>query len=371
MVWEFPAVSHTRIKFWKEPQYTQSGMWWFTLFFGFFGLHHFLLRSPQTGFIFLICNILTCGYLWLYDLIQLSKQGGVDTEELNKHGLSYAFGALGLAQGMWKTGDEPVSAGTDAEAPPNPLFFLAYSLLIPISPVAQYVAGDGWTSFLRLLYITVIPFGTLLYMFSILSDYWTLFSQPSSLFFTMSKKNLAPFLDILPCPPADNILITILRFSLPILRYISPGFAELIESMINTVKVVKEDIVEAGIQKAKQVTNVANKVGRLTTEIPAAVAGPFVKAASIAANPMAFVDNLAPLPPPPLPQPLQQQPPLQQQQQKGGSRSSNTNATPLEYLTLGTLATVIGGGLLLGINRSIHRYAVTGKDDSPPDAGRV
>jgi hypothetical protein len=187
----------------------------------------------------------------------------------------------------------------------------------------------------------------------------------------MSKKNLAPFLDILPCPPADNILITILRFSLPILRYISPGFAELIESMINTVKVVKEDIVEAGIQKAKQVTNVANKVGRLTTEIPAAVAGPFVKAASIAANPMAFVDNLAPLPPPPLPQPLQQQPPLQQQQQKGGSRSSNTNATPLEYLTLGTLATVIGGGLLLGINRSIHRYAVTGKDDSPPDAGRV
>jgi hypothetical protein len=369
-------VTHTRLNFWKEPQYTKSGMWWFTLFFGFFGLHHFLLRSPQTGLIFLICNMLTCGYLWCYDLIQLSKEGGADIEELNKHGLSHAFGALGLAQGMWKNDTTPEKTGASPgiqigggkppkkdDPPPNPYYFLAYALLIPISPVAQYLAGDNWTSFLRLLYITIIPFGTLLYFFSIISDYWTLFSQPSSLFFTMNKHNLEPFIDTPPCPPADNIITTLLRITLPILRFISPGLANLIESMIKTkdeiitsVRVVKEDVIEAGLEKAQQVTNVVNKVGRLATEIPVAVTAPLAQAARAATNPMALLEE-------------------QQKQitrtMVGGALVSDKTYNPLEYLTLGTLATVMGGGLLLGINRSLTRYSVTGKDDSPPDAGRV
>jgi len=102
MVWEFPAVSQSRIEFWKKPQFTQSGMWWFTLVFGFFGLHHFYLRSPQTGLIFLIANFISLGYLWAYDLVQLSSSGGYTTETLNTHGLAHPWGAMGLAQGMWK-----------------------------------------------------------------------------------------------------------------------------------------------------------------------------------------------------------------------------------------------------------------------------
>ena len=102
MVWEVPAVSQTRIEFWNKPQFTQSGMWWFTLAFGFLGLHHFYLRSPQTGLIFLIVNFISLGYLWAYDLVQLSSSGGYTTETLNKHGLAHPWGALGLAQGMWK-----------------------------------------------------------------------------------------------------------------------------------------------------------------------------------------------------------------------------------------------------------------------------
>ena len=105
MVWEFPAVSQSRIEFWKKPQFTQSGMWWFTLIFGFLGLHHFYLRSPQTGLIFLIANFISLGYLWGYDLVQLSSSGGYTTETLNKHGLAHPWGAMGLAQGMWKEPD--------------------------------------------------------------------------------------------------------------------------------------------------------------------------------------------------------------------------------------------------------------------------
>ena len=43
----------------------------------------------------------------------------------------------------------------------------------------------------------------------------------------------------------------------------------------------------------------------------------------------------------------------------------------LEYLTLGSLAALVGGGLLVGINRGLQNYTYTGKDDSPPNAGRV
>ena len=104
MVWEFPAVSQSRVEFWKEPQFTKGGMWWFTLFFGFFGLHHLYLRSPQTALIFLIVNSITLGFPWFYDLIQLSSDSGESIESLNKHGLNNFFYPLGVAQGMWKEG---------------------------------------------------------------------------------------------------------------------------------------------------------------------------------------------------------------------------------------------------------------------------
>ena len=59
MVWEFPAVSQTRREFWDGPQYNRQAMWLFTLFFGFFGLHHLLLRSPQTAIMVFLANLLT------------------------------------------------------------------------------------------------------------------------------------------------------------------------------------------------------------------------------------------------------------------------------------------------------------------------
>jgi hypothetical protein len=101
MAWEFPAVSQTRVEFWKEPQFTKSGMWWFTLLFGFFGIHHLYLRSPQTAIIFLIANFCSLGFLWFYDLIQLSNVGE-SLDNLNRHGLNTHVYNMGLAQGMWK-----------------------------------------------------------------------------------------------------------------------------------------------------------------------------------------------------------------------------------------------------------------------------
>jgi len=191
MVLEFPAVSHTRYDFWKAKQYTQSGMWWFTLIFGLLGLHHYMLRSPQTGMIFFLTNILLCGYPWFYDLIQLSSYGET-TEELNEFGLGHPWGALGLAQGMWRTPDEKEVAeedhtviaaavaasasasaaalqkggGDDSAKPepqqpcpkddytaPNPLLFLLYNLCVPLSPLAHLIGGNRERALTRFLYL--------------------------------------------------------------------------------------------------------------------------------------------------------------------------------------------------------------------------
>ena len=123
---ELPAVSQTRIEFWKTPQFTQNGMWWFTLFFGFFGLHHLLLRSPQTTILFAIVNMMSFGYLWFYDLIQLSSSGGNDTNSLNTYGLAHPWGPLGLAQGLWMTPEEAEAKQKEPaseEGPPSPWWF--------------------------------------------------------------------------------------------------------------------------------------------------------------------------------------------------------------------------------------------------------
>jgi hypothetical protein len=196
MVWEFPAVSHTRFDFWKAKQYTQSGMWWFTLFFGVFGLHHYMLRSPQTGMIFFLTNMLLCGYPWFYDLIQLSSYGNT-TEELNEFGLGHPWGPLGMAQGMWRkpgekeytenavnaagTSGTVVAAATEAAlaaavatsihqqgggdtgeeeevpkddyTPPNPWIFILYNLCVPISPLAHMIGGNRERAFTRFLYL--------------------------------------------------------------------------------------------------------------------------------------------------------------------------------------------------------------------------
>lgn len=377
MVWEFPAVSQSRKEFWGKPQYTKSGMWWFTLVFGFFGLHHFLLRSPQTGLIFLLANIISLGYLWFYDLIQLSgeERGGVSEDSLDKHGLSWGFGALGLAKGMWIPGQAEAGAGAeaDADAPPNPYYFLAYALLIPIAPLAQLIAGDTYNSVSRFLDLTFVPGGFLYYLGAMIYDYIIMFLYPGDLFVFGSKRffpftflgmdpdnhspNITANVEYTPCPP-DNMFVTLIKIILPLAKripYVSSA-ATAVEAALATAKVVKEQVVENVIEKGQKVAVVATQVGELASSLPAAAASAGVAASSLAASASASSASSA----------------LQKKAAIGtmvGGAIKSYNS--LEYLTLGSLAALIGGGLLVGINRGLQNYTYTGKDDSPPNAGRV
>lgn len=389
MVWEFPAVSQSRKEFWAKPQYTKSGMWWFTLVFGFFGLHHFLLRSPQTGLIFLLANIISLGYLWFYDLIQLSgeEKGGVSQESLDKHGLSWGFGALGLAKGMWVSGNaEQTESGAEADAPPNPFYFLAYALLIPIAPLAQLIAGDTYNSVSRFLDLTIIPGGFLFYLGAMIYDYIIMFLYPGDLFVFGSKRffpftflgmdpdnhspNITAKVDYAPCPP-DNMFLSMLKIIIALAKQVPfiSSAATSIETALATAQVVKTRVIDQGLAKVQQGVRVATQVGQLASSLPAAAASAGVAASSLAAS--AVVPSL----PVSLAQRAQgaqgaqgfQKPPVRGTMVGGAIKSYNS----LEYLTLGSLAALIGGGLLVGINRGLQNYTYTGKDDSPPNAGRV
>ena len=593
--------------------------------FGFFGLHHFLLRSPQTGLIFLIANIISLGYLWFYDLIQLSSEdkGGVSDDSLDKHGLSWGFGALGLAKGMWIPGNEneakssasgstsasassasasasasasstikpsilhphglisdqealrlgyklkkpqtglysqdqnvqkeiteaqkkknlgqdegqqvleetqkkknlgkvegqqvlketqnnnedptkPVQlGGANSDGPPNPFFFLAYAILIPIAPLAQLIAGDNYNSISRVLDLTIVPGGFFCYMASIIYDYIILFLFPADLLVFGSKRffpftvlgmdpdnhspNITANVDYAPCPP-DNMLVSFIKIMIPLAKQI-PGvsvIATAVETALATAQVVKTRVIEKGAEKVQQGLRVAGQVGQLASSLPTAAAGAAAAAAAASASglsawpqPSAPPFPSAPPAPPPslynesmldedtfkrineqyiqsdkrykqfkdetrdqdpmnvikqtvynpsnIGNPMRAMMAMEEGSHRGyyiqplnGTASRNryisedfplfrharerllkkqgtekdeeTVATfikkfntmegkmvggaiksynSLEYLTLGSLAALVGGGLLVGINRGLQNYTYTGKDDSPPNAGRV
>lgn len=201
---KFFNLEYTRKPFWGEPQYTKKGMFWFTLLFGFFGLHHFYLRSPQTGVLCMIVNFLGFGYWWIYDLIQLSTH---TEEELEKFGLDTPYGPIGLAQGMFATAEQ-LKAAAKAKAAaaagakegkaappgiPNPLFTLLYFICLPFfNPGAIAVAGDTNNAILRLLYI--LPFTPLFFLniFAWFYDIYRSIGTPKT-FFTRGVSRFMPF----------------------------------------------------------------------------------------------------------------------------------------------------------------------------------
>jgi hypothetical protein len=399
---EFPAISQTRVEFWKEPQYTQNGMWWFTLFFGFFGLHHLLLRSPQTALVFAVVNFLSFGYLWFYDLIQLSTSGGHDTSSLNQYGLAHPWGPLGLAQGMWKVPESNTptnntntpsnnqkGGGKTSDGPPSPWWFFAYSLLLPISPLAHMIAGDKQNALSRFGFLTVIPFGFLLYGCAMAYDYWSLLGKPADLVL-FGTKRFFPFTMFgyhsdghspniqttqpLPeptCPPAGNwvlgtifeIIKFVLRFALPVLYVVNPPLALSLDQalnvtaesggkIVNTAKVVVEaaqttaetavktaDIAaDSAVKIAEDGSKVIKSVGKLAGNMEGLASGPLAKAQAAMSDPKALL------------------------KQQGGANEQAK--TPLDWIAAGGLGAVVLGGFLLA---GVRKYANNTQSDAPPD----
>jgi hypothetical protein len=277
--------------------------------------------------------------------------------------------------------------------PPSPYMFFLYALLLPASPIAQLVAGDGINALARAVEFTVLPTGWIWYAVSLLYDYWILLTQPADLVMFGSKrclKALTFFMDydghspsLMYVPDAatqaalknagGNSWISML------LQPIISLFQKSVKPVINTAKAVADvlpiapaidaaqgtaklayntastglDIaskvasaaqkigVDSALSKAKTAVDISQKVGTLATSIPTSAAGPLAKAAALAANPTV-----------------------------GYLQSGGGSMTPLEYVTAGTLGAVVVGGLVLGSIRLRSNVQET-YNDSPPDARTV
>lgn len=125
---------YTQRSFWGGSWYPYWTLIAFTIFGGFFGLDHIWLRSPVTGILKLIVNILGLGIWWFYDMIQILGE----KESVMKNGLSAPFvGPLGIGAGMF-TDDHPGQPLAKA-----PYKFLAYLFLLwmPFG-FDFFIAGD-------------------------------------------------------------------------------------------------------------------------------------------------------------------------------------------------------------------------------------
>jgi hypothetical protein len=340
MAWEFPAVSQSRIEFWKQPQYTRKGMLIFTILFGFFGLHHFMLRSPQTGLLFFLANILSLGYCYFYDIIQLAM---TPVSDLNEYGMSLPWGAAGIAKGMWKCGDSQGNNTKEEKEPPNPIWFFLYALLLPIAPLAKLFAGDSGNAMAGFLNLTIMPLGWIIAVLTALFEYFKLFVKPADIFvfdvdrvlpYTFlgwekegrsSRMRATPMPEDDQCDDCDGILMRMYKIFikalapfipilLPILRLLLPpqviaaitASSMVVEQGAKTAKVGLE-AAEIGFETAKDIVatageqahvvlestgQVAKKVANLATQIPQASSAVLGQASALASNPQAL-QNMA------------------------------------------------------------------------------
>jgi hypothetical protein len=372
----------------------------FTVLFGFFGLHHLMLRSPQTAFFMLITNFVLFGYPWLYDVIQLLPEswGGHGTENLNKYGMGHAFGALGLGQGMWLPDDYVPPEKEPEDAPPSPWWFILYVILLPITFLAPLLGGDSWGALAKLGY-NFFFFGWFLGMCAFAYDLFYLLLKPADLFafglkrffpftFFMDKDNHSPSITGVrppipnPCPPSDNFFVGTLKFfiglAVPVLYVVNPPLAMSLETAVSSAASgagVVGDVAEAVTGTAKKLSEAAITSADIATDTVSAVVRDGSKLAGTIGTLAGSLDSLGstalsrPLP-------IASRPSISSPARAPQSNNSNDpqpvqagggqGFSALDYAAFGTIAAVIGGAFLLTAGRS---YGVpTDKGDSPPNA---
>jgi len=394
MVWEFPAVSQTRKDFWNEPQYNRFYMLLFTVIFGFFGLHHLLLRSPQTAFLCGIVNMLTLGYWWFYDIIQLSTKeyGGLGEEGLNAYGMSSPWGPLGLAQGMWIEPPKvtlpkinpakPLSGGGGAmgkaakefmnnfmkvvidwmmstrpvipklmdSTPKDPWLFFLYSICLPTGILSALFAGDKTNAAFRLLLI----FAPLILICVIFYDIFVALLFPASVVYDgMSRPfpfNIFNFVDLNGRSP----LITCTQEN--------PTDPQALQKLFETYSGLFEQgasLAESGL--AYVPLGAAGAVATEAKEVMSAYATLLKNQAAVPPQPPTLAGQ-KPLQPSPSQLPF-----------RGGGKGQGEGEEKPSYFELfavGVITAVIGGGLFLGASSSLPNVFQR-KDDSPPNAGTI
>ncbi len=182
-----PYFYYTQSSFWGGPNanFTVLAALSIIPFTGLLGLDHFYLRSPLSGLLKAIGNLLTFGLWYFYDIAQVTGEA----DRVKKNGMSYPIvGPTGLGAGIFLEKDqEPPSGG-------SPLTFLIYALLVLLPlPFAldHFFVGDTWGGFAKIF----ANFNIFLFIFGIfwaLMAVFRLFFRTDSIF-TAGVERVFPF----------------------------------------------------------------------------------------------------------------------------------------------------------------------------------
>lgn len=177
---------------WQKPDLNYFVFVVLTFLFGFIGLDHMYLRSNGTAFKKLLLNVFGLGIWYVWDIIQVLKDGKL----VRQHGLNSPFDWIrGIGRGMFK----PIPADLSKEEARKqgkgpqyaaPKSFFIYSLLaicLGIFGADKFYLGNNWQGMAKIFSV----FNIFLFLFGIL---WVLWDAVHAYFMTESilEKGIAP-----------------------------------------------------------------------------------------------------------------------------------------------------------------------------------
>jgi len=171
-------VDHTKGKYWGGTQLNFTLYKWTSILLGGSGIDHLLLRSPTTAAIKVIANVLTLGYFYFYDMIQVL----VEEKDVIDRGISMPFvGHLGIGEGIFtKPGAKPAPSTS-----PKPYMFAIYCIAVLIGFGADFlVAGDfpgAAAKFFSMFPLILFGFTFIFWFFSYL---WWVYNIVRTYFYT-------------------------------------------------------------------------------------------------------------------------------------------------------------------------------------------
>jgi hypothetical protein len=274
-----PYFYYTQSSFWGGPNanFTVLAALSIIPFTGLLGLDHFYLRSPISGLLKAIFNLLTFGLWYFYDIAQVTGEA----DRVKKNGMSYPIvGPTGLGAGIFLEKDQEPSPGG------SPLNFLIYALLVLLPlPFAldHFFVGDTWGGFAKIF----ANFNIFLFIFGIfwaLVAVFRLFFRTDSIF-TEGVKRVFPFTFFMDdyyctgtrlgpkaeCKPPDEsqgiwAFIKQLFGSLKGIPVIGQ-LVGLVDTTMNYVNNIIPPIVKAGTAAAALAPKVISEVAEKTNEL--------------------------------------------------------------------------------------------------------
>jgi len=267
---------YTQRAYWGGPWYPYWTLIIISIFGGFFGLDHYWLRSPSTGFAKGIMNILTLGLWYVYDLIQILGE----KESVMKHGLSVPIvGATGIGSGMF-VDNQP---GTTTSK--SPLRYMGYLFLIFLPfGFDMYIAGDTYGALAK-FFCAINP------LFWIISFIWywltigqTIFT-PKSIFETGTTR-MFPFTWLMN--PNGRSVLGPREIPTPTGKCDNQGIIGAVAGTVGAAVTPVVDTLVPGLAPAKAaataVSGVVEHAANFATSVINATKGPATHATAVASN---------------------------------------------------------------------------------------